>query len=164
MIVIIDSIDRVGKTTLANKIADSLGAKIYKHSEKNKDYSKMNDESETSAMLAMIDLYKLNPENKIIFDRFHLSNTVYGIINRDYDKTSAYENFVKIDDALAELDDVYLVKVDPTDITRSSKEHGSDLSRHKSMFDELYGLSNIKTKKTCTYLTMDDIVEFFKNI
>ena len=31
MIIIIDSIDRVGKTTLATKLAENLNGKIYKH-------------------------------------------------------------------------------------------------------------------------------------
>lgn len=158
MIVIIDSIDRVGKTTLATKLSEALNGKIYKHSEKNKGYCKMTDDGETAAMLAMIDMYALYPENTIIFDRFHLSNYVYGRIHRNYDETTALQNFDKIDENLAELDNVYLVKVNPTDIERSSREHGSSLVEHQKLFDFLYNRSKIENKFECDYNTMDEVV------
>lgn len=163
MIVIIDSIDRVGKTTLANKLAEAINGKIYKHSEGFKTYGKMTDDGETSTMLAMIDLYKLYPENIVIFDRFHLSNTVYGRIHRGYDFIESLINFMTIDNALAELDDVYLVKVNPTDIKRSSAEHGSNLIEHQKMFDGLFEISKIKNKYECNYLTMDEVINVIKN-
>lgn len=160
MIIIVDSIDRVGKTTLCNLLAEKLDAKIYKHSSK-RGYSVMTDSNETNAMLAMIDLYKLYPDNKIIFDRFHLSNLIYGHINRQYNLNSAEENFFTIDKELANLDDVYLIKVNPTDLSRSSKEHGSDLSKHYDMFNKYFKLSNIPNKIECDYNSINKIVENF---
>lgn len=121
----------------------------------------MTDSNETNAMLAMIDLYKLYPDNKIIFDRFHLSNLIYGHINRQYNLNSAEENFFTIDKELANLDDVYLIKVNPTDLSRSSKEHGSDLSKHYDMFNKYFKLSNIPNKIECDYNSINKIVENF---
>ena len=70
MIIIIDSIDRVGKTTLATKLAEALNAKIYKHCVKNADYGVMKDDCETQAMFALINLANLFKDDIIIFDRF----------------------------------------------------------------------------------------------
>ncbi len=164
MIIIVDSIDRVGKTTLCNKLAESLNAKIYKHSEGHKRYCDMTDENETSTMIAMLDLYKLYPENKIIFDRFHLSNTIYGVLQRGYDIKNAIDNFKSIDSVLSNLDNVVLIKVNPTDINRSNNEHGSDLSEHLNMFNKLYNFSNIKNKFECDYNSIDDTVNKINNL
>ena len=70
MIIIIDSIDRVGKTTLATKLAETLNARIYKHAIKNGDYSIMKDDSETCAMFALINLANVYNDQITIFDRF----------------------------------------------------------------------------------------------
>lgn len=162
MIVIIDSIDRVGKTTLANKLAEK-GYKIYKHSEEGKKYSEMTDEGETSTMLAMLSLYKLYPENKIIFDRFHMSNTAYGILNRNYDKEKAFKNYQKIDDVLSKLD-VVLVMVAPVDLERSNREHGKDQTECLKLMNELFAMSNIKRKIITNYNELDTTVEDILNI
>lgn len=160
MIIIIDSIDRVGKTTLANKLAEKLGARIYKHAIKNGDYSEMKDDSETCAMFALINLATVYNDQITIFDRFHLSNTIYGMIKRNYDLVSSARNFNAIDSALAELgDDVLLIKVNPTDIERSSREHGSDLTPYYNLFNELYQKSNIKNKVEINYNGIDNLVE-----
>lgn len=157
MIIVIDSIDRVGKTTLANKLAEK-GYKIYKHSEKGKKYSEMTDDGETSTMLAMLSLYKLYPENKIIFDRFHMSNTAYGILNRDYDEIKAYENFKKIDDVLSELNAI-LIMVAPVDLDRSNREHGKDQTDCLGLMNDLFIKSNIKRKILTNYNELDKAVE-----
>lgn len=160
MIIIIDSIDRVGKTTLANKLAEKLGARIYKHAIKNGDYSEMKDDSETCAMFALINLATVYNDQITIFDRFHLSNTIYGMIKRNYDLVSSARNFNAIDSALSELgDDVILIKVNPTDLERSSREHGSDLTPYYNLFNELYQKSNIKNKVEIDYNGIDNLVE-----
>lgn len=165
MIIIIDSIDRVGKTTLANKLATELNAKIYKHSIKNGDYKEMKDASETCAMFALINLAHIYKEQITIFDRFHLSNTIYGLLTRKYDLMESSNNFNKIDEALANLgDEVYLIKVNPTDINLSSAEHGSDLQPFYTMFNMLYEKSKIKNKFETDYLVLDELVEKFKII
>lgn len=160
MIIIIDSIDRVGKTTLANKLAEKLGARIYKHAIKNGDYSEMKDDSETCAMFALINLASVYDDQITIFDRFHLSNTIYGMINRNYDLVQSARNFNAIDSALSALgDDVILIKVNPTDLERSSREHGSDLTPYYNLFNELYQKSNIKNKVEINYNGIDNLVE-----
>ena len=162
MVIIIDSIDRVGKTTLATKLAEALNAKIYKHCVKNTDYGVMKDDCETQAMFALINLANLFKDDIIIFDRFHLSNTVYGQIERNYDIVSSFKNFEKIDNALAELDDTYLIMVNPTDIDRSSKEHGLNLIPYYGKFCGLFEFSKIKNKYSTNYLGIDELVETLK--
>lgn len=160
MIIIIDSIDRVGKTTLANKLAKRLGGRIYKHAIKNGDYSEMKDDSETCAMFALINLATVYNDQITIFDRFHLSNTIYGMIKRNYDIISASRNFNAIDKALSELgNEVILIKVNPTDLNRSSLEHGSDLTPYYNLFNELYNKSVIGNKIEIDYNGIDELVE-----
>lgn len=162
MIIIIDSIDRVGKTTLANKLAKELNGNIYKHSIKNGSYSEMNDDSETCAMFALINLANTYSDSVTIFDRFHLSNTIYGLIERDYDEIGAIVNFINLDNALSELDDVVLIKVNPTDLNMSSEQHGKDLTPYYNMFNKLYNMSNIKTKIECDYNSINDVIKKLK--
>ena len=164
MIIIIDSIDRVGKTTLANKLAERLNARIYKHSIKNGDYSEMKDDSETCAMFALINLANVYRDQITIFDRFHLSNTIYGMIKRNYDVVTSSRNFNAVDSALSEFDDVYLIKVNPTDIDRSSMEHGSDLRPYYELFNKLFANSKIKNKFETDYFGIDDLVDTLSNI
>lgn len=164
MIIIIDSIDRVGKTTLANKLSERLNGRIYKHAIKNGDYSEMRDDSETCAMFALINLATVYNDHITIFDRFHLSNTIYGMLNRKYDAITSSRNFNSIDKALAELgDDVVLIKVNPTDINRSSSEHGSDLTPYFELFNTLFDNSKIKNKYEINYYGIDDLVEQLYN-
>lgn len=164
MIIIIDSIDRVGKTTLATKLAENLNGKIYKHAIKNGNYEQMKDESETCAMFGLINLAMLYNDAVTIFDRFHMSNTIYGMINRGYDETTALQNFNAIDKALADLgDNVILIKVNPTDIDRSSAEHGSDLKPYFNWFNLLFEHSKIANKYEINYHGIDELVEQLKN-
>lgn len=158
MIIVVEGIDRVGKTTLVNKI-ESLGFRTYKHNDKSKDYSKMTDDGETDTMLAMLWLLKLYPENNIIFDRFHISNTAYGILNRNYDKEKAFQNNKKIDKMLADLNAV-LVYVEPADLERSNKEHGKDQSECLALTIKLFNNSAIPNKIICNYDSLDKVVEY----
>ena len=164
MIIIVDSIDRVGKTTLCEKLAKGTGLKIYKHSEEGKKYSEMTDEGETSTMLAMLSLYKLYPENGVIFDRFHLSNTIYGQLYRNYDPSTSFKNFKKIDKVLSDFKDTVLVRVAPCDLERSNREHGKDQTACNELMSQYFNESDIPYKFECTYHTIDETVEKIKNL
>ena len=82
------------------------------------------------------------------------------MINRNYDLVQSARNFNAIDSALSELgDDVILIKVNPTDIERSSREHGSDLKPYYKLFNELYSKSKIKNKVEVDYYGIDNLVD-----
>ena len=82
MIIVVEGIDRVGKTTLCNKIKEMTGYEIFKHSG-NFDYKRMDNDNETDKMLQVLKIAEIGKAN-IIFDRFHFSDFCYGTIERDY--------------------------------------------------------------------------------
>ena len=113
--------------------------------------------------------FYLNFEEKeisIIFDRFHLSDFTYGCFERKYSSTDALENFVNIEHALRDYSDscggVIEILVRPTDIKRSSREHGKDLTIYDAdmfyMMDMFVNESKNKCTFICNYDTMDYIV------
>lgn len=160
MIIIVEGIDRVGKTTLCNKLKEEFNIPVYK----NKgiiQYNKMDNTEETDKMLKLIDLCNLT-NSSIIFDRFYLSDFVYGMLERNYNIDVAVDNFRKVDNSLLEIDDVFLIYILPTDIEESSKQHGKDLKIYDSEFYDLFKHSKIKNKWRCTYNTMDEAIMFIK--
>ena len=162
MIIIVEGIDRVGKTTLCNKLQEELNIPVYK----NKgiiQYNKMDNTEETDKMLKLIDLCNLT-NSSIIFDRFYLSDFVYGILERNYNIDIAIDNFRKVDDLLSEIDNVFLIYVLPTDIENSSKQHGKDLRVHDGEFYDLFRNSKIKNKWQVTYNTLNEAVMFIREI
>ena len=156
MIIIVEGISRVGKTTLCNKLKNKFGFPIYKHNNKIVDYSKMKDDVEKEKMMCMIDVYKTIPSN-IIFDRFHFSNAVYGILLRNYDKNRALNNIKEIEEYLNAAGKVILIKVSPTDLKESSKQYKKDLAPFESLMEELYDHSVLK-KYECNYITQENLI------
>lgn len=153
MLVIVEGVDRVGKTTLCNKLKNALGFDIFK--EENKSFEK--DSlifANFGSMISIINCYKSFGRN-VVLDRFHLSEYVYGYINRGYNRFLA--NFVlrDIDKRLSELDDVVLIYVSPTDLDWSSKQHGSDLRFHNELFIQAFKESNIKQKFSVNFDKLD---------
>jgi hypothetical protein len=86
------------------------------------------------------------------------------MIKRNYDVVTSSRNFNAVDSALSEFDDVYLIKVNPTDIDRSSMEHGSDLRPYYELFNKLFANSKIKNKFETDYFGIDDLVDTLSNI
>lgn len=141
MIVVVEGIDRVGKTTLCNKLSKTFGYKVFKHDGSEFDYSLMDNTNETDKMYQLIELMKLTGGD-IIFDRFHLSEFAYGVVNRFYDVNKAYENMLFIDDVLSKTESL-LIKVKPVDIKRSSEEHGVDLTLYNGLIETGYEASKM---------------------
>lgn len=156
MIIIVEGIDRVGKTTLVNKLQKRLNLSIYKHKNTVIDYDQMDNINETDKLLQLVDVCNCC-NSSIIFDRFHLSETIYGILNRNYIVHKAINNFHLVDDALA--NNAILILVQPTSIERSSLEHGSNLYYHNMMFNAFFDRSKIQYKFCCNYINMDKIIE-----
>ena len=161
MIIIVEGIDRVGKTTLCNRLSNEFNIPVHKY-KGIVDYKNMKNIEETDKMLMAIQLLQETNSN-IILDRFSFSDYVYGLIERDYATIPASKNLFLVDEALSKIDDVFLILVEPTDIERSSLEHGSDLSMHKKMFDDVFKESHVKNKWKCTYNTIGEVVSFIKS-
>ena len=141
-IIVVEGIYRVCKTTIANKIRVESGLDpftkfmMYKHDESFISYDKMDTDNEADKMaqlLMMADMFNCN----VLFDRFHLSDFVYGLIGRGYKFSDAYRNMRAIDTMLSDMNSV-LVYVKPVDLKRSSDEHGSDLTMHDRLMDATF--------------------------
>lgn len=159
MIVVVEGIDRVGKTTFCNKLHELTGWPIYKHDNKQFRYEDMNTMDETDKMLQMIDLLdavddQLDSHNKgIIFDRFHFSDYAYGCkYRKGYDSMDGIENVFMIEDRLKEAkqEACLVLMYDKDGPERASIEHGDDLSLIDDMMNRLYEASSLRKIK-CTY-------------
>jgi hypothetical protein len=154
MIVIVEGIDRVGKTTLCNKLCSMYPSfSVYKHDCSVMSYKDMDNVNEADKQLQLLDMYGLLGGD-IIFDRFNMSDTVYGVMNRrpgyiyDILSNNTYYHFNLIDKKLHELG-AFIVMVEPVDINESSKQHGIDLSEHHDLFNVLFDAS------TCDKVKVD---------
>lgn len=162
MIIIVEGIDRVGKTTLCNMLHKEINLPIYKHVGEFK-YNDANNDNWTDNLLQMLEICRLT-HSFMIFDRFHLSDYIYGVLQRNYDIKKAKHNFLLIEKFLEKVSrNVILILVLPTNIEKSSKEHGKDLSKHEEMFEELFRQSKIKNKYRVTYNTLSEAVAFVKS-
>lgn len=161
MIIIVEGIDRVGKSTLCQKLSKELGIEIFKRYEYQK-FSEMDNDNETDKMLQLLQMVKLT-KSDIIFDRLYLSDFAYGTLERCYDETHAMKNFDVIDSLASSFeDDVTLICIMPTNIYESSKQHGKSLELHNINFKLLFSRSKIRNKIMCNYTTIDEVVEMIK--
>jgi thymidylate kinase len=149
MIIVVEGIDRVGKTTLCNCLSEKYKIKIYHNDVNYMKLSEMDNKNETDKTLKLISLCEQLGQD-IIFDRLHWSDYVYGVTERGYDTKEAIKNKDIIDKKLNEIKSV-LIFVKPTDIEWSSKQHGKDLSGYEARFEMLYKYSCIKNKIMTDY-------------
>lgn len=126
MKVLIEGIDRVGKTILANRIKKELDIPVYHDIHKFPFERKANIEK----MWTLLNAIKCFGVENVVLDRFHATEYVYGKMRFECE----YE------DELKELDDeIYMmgfivIYVKPINVERSSNEHGSDLFKHEQEF------------------------------
>ena len=157
-VIIIEGIDRVGKTTLANLIKRKFDAKVFKDkmfvAEDMKDRTLI-----TEKIATIVNMLKLWPIDKmLVIDRFHLSEVVYGALDREYINNDMRE----IDNMLSEIKGIQLILVEPTDIEWSSNQHGNDLEKHKKLFDLVYEESKIKDKIKCNYEDFEYVLKILE--
>lgn len=151
MVIIFEGIDRVGKTTLANKMAKSLGLQVYKKERECGNSGAINNLNYAinyGNALGHVQLWNSNVFNShIIVDRFHWTEYVYSFVDRGY--TNSYMSFVE-NEMLKYRDNYIMVLVQPTDLKRSEEEHGSSLELHNELFNNLYNMSDLQKIK-CKY-------------
>lgn len=150
MVIIVEGIDRVGKTTLVNMLHEVTGFPVYKNNTSFK-LENMDNENETDKMIKMLQICQLTNAN-IIFDRFHWTDMVYGVIQRRYDYDIAMKNKTLIEDMLIKMG-AMIILVKPTDVMRSSEEHGESLLYHNDLFGTLYDQSAM-LKYPCRFPTL----------
>lgn len=173
MIVIVEGIDRVGKTTLVNKLVkecpikpfiDSYLKFTYYNYEYNKtlqvDGSRNNITANTEKINSLLNFFEQFTDNidvDILLDRFHLSEFVYGMCDRNYLSFEAFDSF---DERLSELN-ALIVYVEPKDLSWSSEQHGSDLQKHLEAFE--YAIEETACEVIrCNFDTLDEAVSKIK--
>lgn len=160
MIILVDGIDRVGKTTLCRMLTDEFGIPS------NKDDTRyLGTHRDVIVNTEKINTFMNLIENRcitnIIFDRFHLTEYVYSAIERGF----INKNMFDIDKRLCDCGElVILIYVRPTDIVKSSVEHGKDLSEHDALFATFFNLSKLKYKIKTSYNYFDDVIKEVKRI
>lgn len=156
-VVIVEGIDRVGKTTLALLLEKEHNAKIFKDATLSGVLERETVNEKIHTTLNMLTLWPKN--DIIIIDRFHLSEIVYGVVDRGY----LNEYMLEIDERLSKID-AKLILTNPTDVEWSSKQHGSDLSQHDRLFRSCFRSSKIKQKYECDYNSIQSASEWLKGV
>ena len=160
MIIIVEGIDRVGKTTLANKLDTELGIDVLKMDRAGGNNSSTYDSAYKNfiRMMTLVEFWNWNGfDQDIVIDRFHWTEAVYSKVDRNNDKPLELMKVVE-NSMLLHRNKYVIVQVQPTDIERSSSEHGSDLSEHEALFDKLYEQSDLQ-KIRCKYGSIDKVVK-----
>jgi len=160
LIIIVEGIDRVGKTTLCNLLSERLGYPIFKDSVFT-NYTGMTARTiYFEKLFSSINMLKCI--DNIIIDRFHLTEFVYGRCNRGYDNY----DIEKIDKML-KLMNCLLVLVEPESDDRlniSSEQHGSSLSEHYNLFKIAFESSSIKFKLNTDFNSFDEHISQIKEL
>lgn len=174
MVIIIEGIDRVGKTTLANMISKKYHIPIFKQERIEKGtltaFGEVGNYYENYIRAkSLVEFWNSDSFTQdIIIDRFHWTEAVYSWVDRDAIIPSKL--MLCTDDSVQRLmskkrDKYIIIYVKPTDIEWSSQQHGKDLHRHNDMFDAVRNYSvrdNILTPSNiidCTYYEFEDVLD-----
>lgn len=171
MFIIVEGIDRVGKTTLCKSL-NKLGFITLKDAfnEKLEGHPQCFDYSPVSPHFSLYSIGKLDTAFRyiknlcdagynIVADRLHLTEYVYGLIDRGLIDTYALD---VIDEMIADIfgNDVALVLVHAEgDFAGAQERSGVDQRRHALLFNERFAASKIKHKLTASYHYIPQAVE-----
>ena len=138
MILIVEGVNNTGKSTLINFLESSLGYHSI-NDDTNKEYS--HDKHafgihSKAVLLAYTNILMKCPDSfNVIFDRFHLSEFVYGMIERGYYSSWVFD----IDDQLFKMGAKLLYMED--DLESVNERAGRDLKMHQELFETVYNQS-----------------------
>ena len=163
-IIIVEGIDRVGKTTLCDRLSKELQIEIQQRpkGDGTYDFSKLELGDVYAEEAYMLSQFR-KEKKSVILDRFHLSEYIFGEYLRKYDRVNSirFFNFV---DYMAMKANAILICVKPTSLQRSSEEDGKDLSAMQASFETIFRGSIIRNKYTASYDTFDQIVQTIKEL
>ena len=160
MIIIVEGIDRCGKTTLIDRICE-IDKNIIKFKDYNVCSKKYTDEGFKDFSLGKLDtsiamLKQLSEQGfDIIVDRLHLTEIVYGSIER---KQTSYTHIGELDNRLAEMKSL-LVLVEPTDLAWSNKQAEKNQTEHYRLFKSVYSNSAIEKYHT-DFNHLDEAIKY----
>lgn len=153
--IIVEGIDRVGKTTLVNLLREKTSLPVLADNYIYDCTGMRSDSRVNMEKIQTIINMARDINGDFIVDRLHWSEYVYGVLDRKYD---FWKEIKLLEKQLVELD-AKIILVAPTDVKESSKQHGKDLSQHDKFFEDLF--ENTKLKKfRCTYDELEDAVDW----
>ena len=156
--IIVEGIDRVGKTTLVNLLKEKTGWPVLDDSYLYETEDMRKDKRVNVEKIKTIVNFARDVSDKFIVDRLHWSEMIYGYCDRGYDNVVPV---LDIEDELVKVG-AKIILVVPTDIESSSKQHGKDLSKHVKIFEAVFDDSKMK-KFRCDYNTLSDAVRWVMN-
>lgn len=160
MIVVIEGIDRVGKTTLAKKLVKA--GFIYLKDEfmlQSKFFENFDDYSLGKCDSFVALAKKLHEEGKnVVIDRLHITELVYGKVKRG---KSNQAGCFALDMELANLGAI-LCLVEPEDIALSNKLAGEDQADMNELFDCYSKISSMNVIR-CAFSTLDETASTLLN-
>lgn len=167
MLILIEGIDRVGKSTLAEKLYQAIDGSILldrTFDDSIVEFLKMeHSQSTTNAReLELINAYdsmmEANQNTVLIVDRFHLSTALYeSVLRNNY--TGSMVASKQIDRHFINRNDIVLIHVKPSDIELSSRLHGSDLSNDARFMQMLVDNSFIKNKIEVNWFMIQNCID-----
>ena len=139
MVIIIEGLDRTGKTTLANKISERYNIPIYKKDREDFPFVTLRDnelinlgDSIATVKLFNSDVFK---GKNVILDRFHWSEYVFNVIDRGGYLRTEYVDIVSRE-INKNANNYFIIHMHPTDIKRSAKEDGRPISLFSRYYDK----------------------------
>lgn len=156
MIVVIEGIDRVGKTTLANKLVKAGFVYLKDEFIVNSQLISCFEDYSLGKCDSFVKIAKqLDGEGKnVVIDRLHITELVYGNSVRG---SSNNEGCHYIDMALADMGAI-LCYIKPGDISLSNELAGEDQTERAKLFDTYVKLSSMKTF-VCDYDSIDNLAD-----
>ena len=164
MIIVVEGIDRVGKTTLCEMIEDKYRNVL--------DFVRFRDDTRyahshgdrlinTEKINTLQNLMEAGIVDNIILDRYHITEFVYGGVERNYKNIDMFD----VDERLSKMGAVILVYVVPADVEKSSAEHGVNLSRHLAWYNDFYDhITKIENKVKVEYETLDEALTYIDSV
>lgn len=160
MVIIFEGIDRVGKTTLANKAKEIINADMFKAERIEGEYCTPNENSAVSFGYCMGQIqlfnntYAQSLDKHIIIDRFHWTEYVYTKVQRNRSLSDYYLKHIEAE-MFKQRNGYLIICMQPIDLDVCNRMHGSDLREHQSLFDKVYKESILPFKYKYTYMTTD---------
>lgn len=157
MIIVVEGIDRIGKTTLCNRLSKELQMPIYKES----GVHEATQIGNVRSQMSLLNLCKVTGCN-VIFDRLFSSEYVYGMCDRKCSPFVSKKFLNMAIDLFLQIPDAIYISMQSTDVEKSSAEHGTSLRRHSHLFvscDKLLIDKGCENFYAGTYDDIDDIVD-----
>lgn len=161
-IIMIEGIDRVGKTTLANMLKNKYGFKVFK--DKNY-YQKVDVYASVEKVITFLEMVK-QLDLTVVCDRSYLTEVVYSVAERCQSPIQAHMYFDMINQYIINIMqnenlNVLLIYVKPSDINLSGKLHGCMQLKHNELYDAYYDIITFD-KKVCQWETLGTTVKEIK--